>query len=58
MFSVIHHIPNVLSKEQVAEFRQMMETANWVEEKLQQEPFPLQWSKTSNSPNKILWRII
>ena len=30
MFSVIHHIPNVLSKEQVAEFRQMMETANWV----------------------------
>jgi len=27
---VIHHIPNVLSKEQVAEFRQMMETANWV----------------------------
>ena len=30
MFPVIHHIPNVLSKEQVAEFRQMMETANWV----------------------------
>lgn len=30
MFSVIHHIPNVLSKEQVAEFRQMMKTANWV----------------------------
>jgi PKHD-type hydroxylase len=30
MFSVIHHIPNVLAKEQVAEFRQMMETANWV----------------------------
>ncbi|CAD9195625.1 MAG: Fe2+-dependent dioxygenase [Acinetobacter bohemicus] len=27
---MIHHIPNVLSKEQVAEFRQMMETANWV----------------------------
>ena len=27
---MIHHIPNVLSKEQVAEFRQLMETANWV----------------------------
>ena len=27
---MIHHIPNVLSKEQVAEFRQLMATANWV----------------------------
>lgn len=27
---MIHHIPNVLSKEQVAEFRQLMNTANWV----------------------------
>ena len=27
---MIHHIPNVLSKEQVAEFRKVMETANWV----------------------------
>lgn len=27
---MIHHIPNVLSKEQVAEFRKLMEDANWV----------------------------
>ncbi|OEC91856.1 Fe2+-dependent dioxygenase [Acinetobacter sp. YK3] len=27
---MIHHIPNVLSKEQVAEFRQLMADANWV----------------------------
>lgn len=27
---MIHHIPNVLSKEQVAEFRKLMEEANWV----------------------------
>jgi PKHD-type hydroxylase len=27
---MIHHIPNVLSKEEVAEFRRLMETANWV----------------------------
>lgn len=27
---MIHHIPNVLTKEQVAKFRQLMETANWV----------------------------
>lgn len=27
---MIHHIPNVLSKEEVAEFRRLMEAANWV----------------------------
>jgi PKHD-type hydroxylase len=27
---VIHHIPNVLTKEQVIEFRRLMEDANWV----------------------------
>jgi PKHD-type hydroxylase len=30
VFAVIHHIPNVLSKEQVAEFRKLMKEANWV----------------------------
>ncbi|HAK15295.1 Fe2+-dependent dioxygenase [Acinetobacter sp. SK-43] len=30
MCSVIHHIPNVLTKEQVAEFRKLMEAADWV----------------------------
>lgn len=27
---MIHHIPNVLSKEEVTEFRRLMEAANWV----------------------------
>ena len=27
---MIHHIPNVLTKEQVAEFRKLMEAADWV----------------------------
>lgn len=31
---MIHHIPNVLSKAQVAEFRSIMETAHWVEGKV------------------------
>ena len=31
---VIHHIPNVLSKEQVAEFRTLMHSANWVNGKV------------------------
>ncbi|QHH94053.1 Fe2+-dependent dioxygenase [Acinetobacter gyllenbergii] len=30
MFTVIHHIPNVLTKEQVAEFRRLMTDADWV----------------------------
>ena len=31
---MIHHIPNVLSKEQVAEFRTLMLSANWVNGKV------------------------
>ncbi len=31
---MIHHIPNVLSKEQVAEFRTLMHSANWVNGKV------------------------